>query len=170
MIQWFPDIHPRGALYNENGYELLVWLEENEGKNMYAPKAIIIDDDPGVLACLRRILQGRGFNVLTYENPVHSPLFKDKECPCSLRDDGCPDLIISDFCMPMMNGVALLEFTMQKGCRCRHLALISGYGVEKEDMNRLASYGARYFLKPISNDFYSWLNEVSLDAAVHHAA
>jgi len=124
-------------------------------------KAVIIDDDPTELVILKRILQRRGHKVLAYDNPLDSPLHKCGKCPCSLHDSNCPDLIISDVHMPVMNGVDLLESVMSKGCHCRHLALISGHGLANSDLLRVAKYGTRYFLKPLDlDDFYPWLDKV----------
>jgi len=124
-------------------------------------KAVVIDDEPVVLAVLRRVLQRRGYDVHSYEDPVDSPLHKSTGCPCSLNDEGCPDLIISDFNMLGVNGVELLESTMKKGCRCRHLALISGRGILETDLMRLAKYGTRHFTKPLNlDDFNAWLDRI----------
>ena len=124
-------------------------------------RAVIFDDDIDVLSFLRRIMQRRGYEVKTYDRPVDSPLYQCSECPCSLYDSECPDLIISDVSMPVVNGVQLLESSIKKGCRCRHLALITGSGLMESDLIRMAKYGTRYFLKPLDLDeFYSWLDRV----------
>lgn len=123
--------------------------------------AMVIDDDPTVLALLQIMLQRRGYKVHTYENPIESPLYTCQGCPCSIPEIGCPDLIISDFNMPEMNGVELLESAMEKGCHCRHLALISAKGLMEADLLRVVKYGTRYFTKPLDlDDFYSWLDRV----------
>jgi CheY-like chemotaxis protein len=124
-------------------------------------KAVLIDDDASVLSCLGHILQRRGYSIRAYESPVHSPLYQCKGCPCSMHDEGCPNLIISDYCMPMMNGVDLLEFIKSKGCRCGHLALISGNGVPEADLNRVVELGISNFTKPLTLDFYTWLDRVA---------
>ena len=78
-----------------------------------------------------------------------------------MREAGCPDLIVSDFNMPVVNGVELLESAIEKGCHCRHLALMSAKGLMEADMRRLAKYGTRYFTKPLDlDDFYPWLDRV----------
>jgi len=131
-------------------------------------KAIVIDDDRPTLQLLRAILEHRLYEVETYQDPVRSPLFMNKVCPCSLHDTQCPDLIITDLSMPQMNGVDLLEFNMKKGCRCRHLALMTGKELKEEFLTRLAKYGTRFFLKPLNlDDFYPWLDRVEAQVAGH---
>lgn len=133
------------------------------GMDARPTRAIVIDDDPSLLFYIRQILQGRGYEVKTYESPAQSPLYKSPGCPCVLQGS-CPDVIISDFNMPGLNGVELLERCKKKGCRCRHLALISGNRLEEHQLIRLAKYGTRFFSKPLELDEFScWLDRVELD-------
>ncbi len=132
--------------------------------------AVIVDDEPIVLSTLQHILEHRNYRVLACTNPIHSPMYQSDGCPCPLQTK-CPDIIISDFNMPVMNGVDFLESIIQKGCHCRHLALISGYGIMDNDLMRMKKSGVRYFAKPIDlDDFYGWLDRVEQDVLVSHAA
>jgi len=128
-------------------------------------KAIVIDDDPSVLIYLRCILQRRSFDVHVYEDPVECPLYKSPGCFSPFHCE-CPDLIISDYNMPRVNGVELLASTMEKGCHCRHLALITAQGLLDADLTRVAKYGTRYFTKPLDfDDFFPWLDRVEKEIA-----
>jgi len=134
-------------------------------KRKRSPKAVVIDDDPAALLYVRHVLQRRGYEVLTFENPIHCPLYECDGCPCSL-ENRCPDLIISDFNMPGVNGVELLELSKKKGCRCRHFALISGNGLQEDNLLRIHKIGTRYFAKPLDLDeFHSWLDHIERDLA-----
>ena len=127
-------------------------------------KALVIDDDPAALVYMQHILKRRNYAVQLYDTPVQSPLYQCKTCPCALKDSGCPDLIISDFNMPVVNGVELLESFIKKGCHCRHLALISGTRIPEEALIRMARYGTRHFLKPLDFDgFCDWLDRVEYE-------
>ena len=129
-------------------------------------KAVVVDDDPDVLFLMTRILQRRGYDVVTYNDPAQSPLHQCKTCPCSMHDSRCPDLMIVDYKMPVVNGAELLESHAKKGCRCRYLALMSGAGIPHLDLKRLAKYGTRYFSKPLDfNYFYAWIDCVEQDIA-----
>jgi CheY-like chemotaxis protein len=135
--------------------------------------AIIIDDNPVDLYYLDSILKHRGFQVQSYVDPVLTPLHNCKYCPCSLKSAGCPDLIVSDYNMPVVNGVELLESAIKKGCRCRHHAIISGKGLIdiKENLIRMAKYGTRFFTKPLDlDDFYDWLDLVEQEIIGHQSA
>ncbi len=130
-------------------------------------KAVVIDDDPLALAYLKRVLQRKGYEVEAYSDPILAPLHQDTGCPCSLHPN-CPAIIISDVDMPSVNGVALLEFAMKKGCRCRNLALISGKGMEHADLIRMAKYGTRYFTKPLDLvEFNAWIDRIDKDVDWH---
>ena len=138
---------------------------------MNSYKAIIVDDDPTVLSLLPRMMQRRGYKGHTYDDPVKSPLYQCRGCPCSMHKEGCPDLIISDYNMPVVNGVELLESAKENGCLCRHLALITGAGLLETDLIRLAKYGTRHFTKPLDLDeFYGWLDRVEQQILNLHAA
>lgn len=127
-------------------------------------KAMVIDDDSAVLSILKAVLQRRGYEVHAFGDPIQSPLYNFNGSCCSVNC-GCPDLIISDYNMPGINGVELLESAMKNGCHCRHLALITGKGLMVGDLIRVAKYGTRYFTKPLDfDDFYDWLDHVELHA------
>lgn len=127
-------------------------------------KALVIDDEPVVLSCVRLLLQRRGYEVSTYQSPLDSPLGQFQSCPCLLHS-ACPDVIISDLDMPDMTGIQFLEGLFAKGCRCRHAALISGKGLKETDLVRMAKLGIRYFIKPLDlAQFYAWLDGVESDA------
>ena len=128
---------------------------------MKRKSALIIDDNPVDLYYLDSILRHRNFQVQSYVDPVLAPLHNFSWCPCSLKSSGCPDLIVSDFNMPVVNGVELLESAISKGCRCRHFAVISGNTMLESDLIRMAKYGTRFFTKPLDlDDFYDWLDRV----------
>lgn len=132
--------------------------------------AIIIDDDPVSLFRMRQILQRRAYDVHSYTNPVDTPQCQCKGHPCSLHPK-CPDLIVSDYDMPVVNGAEFLESAMKKGCRCRHLAIITGKDLPEGDLIRLAKYGTRFFNKHLDlDDFYSWLDRIEAEIAEHPTA
>ncbi len=133
---------------------------------MHSHKALVVDDDRATLKFMKQVLELRHYSVQTFDNPTLVPPFRCGSCPCSLRDTGCPDIIISDFNMPVMKGDELLTSRIDKGCRCRHLALITGTQLSEPELLKLADYGIRYFKKPLElSEFFTWLNQIEAVSA-----
>ncbi len=136
---------------------------------MHSLKVLIIDDSPVDLLYLQRVFQHRRYQIQAYSDPVLTPVYRCRRCPCSLEAYGCPDLVVSDVVMPVVNGVELLEGFVRKGCRCRHLALISGNELAEAEFGRISNYGARFFAKPLDlDDFYDWLDWVEQEIVARH--
>jgi two-component system, OmpR family, response regulator ChvI len=69
------------------------------------PSIAVVDDDSQIVALLEEILEGEGYDVVSYRDP-HTALrqIKSKE----------PDLVILDVIMPKMNGIELLRSLRQR--------------------------------------------------------
>ena len=80
-------------------------------------KVLIVDDDPQVAAAMRRLLQRRGFEVLTAISAAHA---------LPLLGSFAPDVVVSDFKMPGMNGVELLAEVEKQRPNARRI-LLSGH-------------------------------------------
>jgi len=120
-------------------------------------KIVLIDDEPAVLNILSRMFQRRGHEVLTYVNPVACPIYSSAHGSC-FPQSKCPDIIISDVDMPGVNGLKFIDTVFQKGCKCKHVALLTGKGISDQDMKRMAKLGARCFTKPLDfAEFEAWL-------------
>jgi len=114
-------------------------------------KAVLVDDDPLVLFTLNGLLQRRGYEVLSYANPLECPVYTSPACPC-LPSAICPDIIISEVEMPKVGGIKFIETVFKKGCKCKHLALIADKALDVGSLNRMAKYGTRFFMKPLDFD------------------
>lgn len=120
-------------------------------------KIALIDDDPLVLVTLSNLFRRKGHTVLTYNNPLECPVYKSSQGG-NLPDSQCPDIIISDADMPEVTGVEFFDSIISRGCKCKHLAILSGKGIPDHDMKRMAEYGVRYFTKPLDYaEFEAWL-------------
>jgi CheY-like chemotaxis protein len=111
-------------------------------------KVVLVDDDPMVLHMLSGLFDRHGHQVLTYANPLLCPIFTQPHGSC-FPDSSCPDIIISDFDMPKVNGTTFVDTLFKKRCKCQHVALLSDNGIPDQDMRRLAKYGTRFFTKPL---------------------
>jgi len=105
-------------------------------------RVLIVDDEPEIARSLRRVLKG------TYEvNVVASA----EEALASL-DELRPDIVISDFRMPEMNGAELLSDVRQRLPDSIRL-LLSGYS--ELDAKLLAEHAnsiSKFVKKPWRND------------------
>ena len=60
---------------------------------------LLVDDEPSILAALRRTLRGRGYRIFVADDPVQALKLLDRERI---------DLIVSDLDMPTMSGLDLI--------------------------------------------------------------
>ena len=60
-------------------------------------------------------------------------------------------------------GLALLEEQIKKGCKCKHMALMSGYFTD-EDVSKANLLGLKIFKKPFDlSELINWLDQVEKD-------
>ena len=80
---------------------------------------LVVDDDPSVLSCYRRLLDRSGYSTLSDEDPRRV---------LTRTDDVLKnvDLILLDYKMPGMDGLSLLAELRKKECRARCI-LISAF-------------------------------------------
>jgi CheY-like chemotaxis protein len=122
-------------------------------------KALVLDDDPVMLALLQKHLEARGYQVMAYSNPAICPQFTARACPCT-PSKPCPDIMIADLVMSTVNGIQFYEELKRKACRCKNIALISGLWTESS-LKWAAEAGVKVLNKPIGPDqLNGWLTEV----------
>lgn len=129
--------------------------------------ALVVDDDPRILELLTAMLHRRGYQVVSYDNPLRCPFFTQP--PADRQHTAFtafPDIIISDLQMPYVNGLEFLE-RMHATPGARHnAALVSGAEMKAEDLNRLAEMGISFIPKPVSSrEIYRWLDHIETE---HH--
>ena len=128
-------------------------------------KALICDDDPLILALLGRLFARRGYEVAAYSDAVDCPLYQAPACPCAVVQC-CPDVILTDLSMPVVNGLDFVETQVKKGCKCPHIALMSGRWAES-DLQRAVALGVKFFPKPFySEQINAWLDEIERGSAL----
>lgn len=131
-------------------------------------KAIILDDDPLVLSLVANVLHRRGYKVESYSNPSLCPLYAMQGEP-GQRLPTCPQLIITDFDMPHVNGVEFIEALYKTGYRCPHIALISRSSMPPVILKRLVQLGVKFFAKPFHADqIKAWLDEIEASLRSSH--
>lgn len=111
-------------------------------------RAIIYDDEPVVLFVLKDFFEGRGYDVLACREPVVCPIYGDG-AECASRH-ACGDIMVTDYKMPRMNGIELLQAQARKGCKVMpgNKALLSGY-LDDDKIASIQDLGSAFFEKPV---------------------
>lgn len=123
---------------------------------------IVVDDDPLILLLMQRKLLRKGHTVQAYQNPVDCPLYQAAIPPCEISVI-YPDIIITDYDMPEVNGAEFLAQVYAKKHPCSQFAIITGQGIPETDMIRMARLGTRIFLKPIDfSALFVWMDQLDL--------
>lgn len=125
---------------------------------MRKKRIIIFDDEIFILSLLDSFFSKLGYEVLTYNEPVVCPVYKNQE-KC-LKNSPCADVVITDFDMPRMNGLQLLDAQTQRGCNLdiRNKAVMSGR-LHPELVDG-ARPGYAFFMKPFTfSEISDWIGE-----------
>jgi CheY-like chemotaxis protein len=100
---------------------------------------LVVDDDPSVLACYRRLLRRAGYTTVTEDDP--RKVLSD-------QTDASADLLLLDYKMPGMDGLSLLAELRRRACRARCI-LISAF-LNEDVRSRAAHLGVdRVLEKPV---------------------
>ena len=121
--------------------------------------AVVIDDDSTIRSLLGKVLNEKGYEVSSYASPAGCPLYVDQFCPCTFKG-ACPDLIISDYDMPEVNGLEFVEHLKRMKCKCNNIAVMSGSWTE-HDLQRALPMGVNVFSKPLPlKRLWAWLDQI----------
>ena len=119
-------------------------------------RTILCEDNAYVRDVFLFVLEERGHEVFSYEDPADCPLSSITECKCNGMYN-CSDIIISDVSMPLVNGLEFVENLRGKGCKVKNIALVSGYWTKK-DISRAKELECTVFYKPLGPEALNeWL-------------
>src|SRR5262249_40190166 len=101
----------------------------------------LVDDDPGVLKGLSRLLRNRGYNVLPFASPRE---FLEK------HDATVPGCAIFDVSMPDLDGLELQEAFKARGHQ-RPIIFITGKGDIPKTVRAMKAGAIDFLTKPVSH-------------------
>ena len=127
---------------------------------MRKPRIMIFDDDRMFLELLHIFFSKAGYEIFSYSIPVLCPLDENAfdSCECLAP---CADVVMSDFQMPKMTGIELLQRQSRRGCRIdnKMKAIMSGYS-DEELAAQCEESGYKLFKKPFAyKELSVWLSE-----------
>ncbi len=124
------------------------------------PRVLIFDDDTQILSMLERYFTLKGYDAQAFDEPSSCSIYGDSADGCGNLYP-CADMIITDFDMPHMNGVEMLERQKARGCRLQAVnkAVISGF-MEDEYLAKAKAMGCAFFKKPfLLTDLDPWIKK-----------
>jgi DNA-binding NtrC family response regulator len=127
---------------------------------MRKPRVIVFDDDKAVLGMLNKYFSKRNYEMLAFNEPIVCPVY-ETHSESSFDKKRCADILISDFHMPRMNGIDLLQKQIERRCQLniKNKALISG-AMDTEMKKTINELGFSFFEKPFRlSELSGWLSE-----------
>jgi DNA-binding response OmpR family regulator len=108
-----------------------------------AETLLVVDDDPNVTLILRRKLSDRGYTVFTADNG---------QSGLSIAQDKKPDLIISDWMMPLMDGLELCrQIKGDEKLKQTYFILLTAKDSQDDKVEGIERGADDYLTKPFSD-------------------
>lgn len=130
------------------------------GSKTRKPRVVVFDDEDSFLNVFKGWLSQKDYEVLAFNNPTVCSFLKEGTDYCK-KINPCADIIFTDFDMPEMNGIELLQHQSQRGCKIdkKNKAIVSGY-IDDTIKKIIDESGYAFFNKPVDLFVISdWLNE-----------
>ena len=117
---------------------------------------LIVDDDEGVIALLKKALEVEGYSVDTAEDGVQAYEYvKAHDCQC----------ILLDLTMPRLNGMELLRLMLSDGIHVPTIIMAGLQSYEDEEMKQFNNV-VTFLAKPFA--LHDMLNAVKQHATSTH--
>jgi FixJ family two-component response regulator len=101
----------------------------------------LVDDDPGVLKALTRVLNSRGYEVLAFSSPAEF---------LAQHDPSIPGCAIFDVSMPGLDGIELQAALKAGGCE-RPVIFITGVGDIPLTVQAMKAGAVDFLTKPVKS-------------------
>lgn len=115
------------------------------------PVIYLIDDEPGLLRALQRLLEAEGYVVQG---------FRSAEEFLRAHDPDRPGCLVTDLCLPGLDGMSLQRTLTALGC-ARPVVLMTAYGDVATGVHAMKAGAVDFLVKPFGDDAFL--------AAVHSA-
>lgn len=103
---------------------------------------VLIDDDQQILELVSLLLSRRGYRVITSQSPTDG---------LKLIEDNKPELVLLDYMMPEMNGLAVLK-EIHSRFPDSSVIMFTGKGNEEIAVNLMKAGASEYIAKPFNNN------------------
>jgi len=104
-----------------------------------SPTVFIVDDDPGVLIGVSRLIRSTGLKVASFGSPQEFLEQHDPQAP------GC---LVLDVAMPELNGLELQEALIKMGCPIP-IIFLTGHGTVPVSVKAMKSGALDFLSKPV---------------------
>src|SRR4029434_9129963 len=126
-----------------------------------ALQVLVVDDDPGILSGLTRLLQRDGHTVQTAT---------DGQAALALLQEGCYEVILCDLLMPALDGQTLYGLLQrQLPALCQRMIFLTGDTLSPDSMRFVEQCGQPWLPKPCGIDEIRTAMAQVLHAPVHDA-
>ena len=106
------------------------------------PTVFLVDDDPGVLKGMSRLLRARGYDVRSYASP---------QAFLAGHDSAVPGCAVLDVAMPGLDGLALQQALTDSGVH-RPVIFLTGRGDIPTSVRAMKAGAVDFLTKPVSSD------------------
>jgi FixJ family two-component response regulator len=106
------------------------------------PTVFLVDDDPGVLKGMSRLLRARGYDVRSYASP---------QAFLAGHDSAVPGCAVLDVAMPGLDGLALQQALTDSGVH-RPVIFLTGKGDIPTSVRAMKAGAIDFLTKPVSSD------------------
>lgn len=130
------------------------------GESVMRLRIFVFEDNDALRSAISSLLEIRGYEVLSYSEPLLCPAYLNRECPCP-QNHACGDVFITDNVMPNMTGLDFIESQKRHGCKAiaKNKAVMSATWTDAE-LERAKELDCKTFQKPFeTNELLSWLAE-----------
>ena len=106
------------------------------------PTVFLVDDDPGVLKGMSRLLRARGYDVRSYASP---------QAFLAGHDSAVPGCAVLDVAMPGLDGLALQQALADSGVH-RPVIFLTGKGDIPTSVRAMKAGAIDFLTKPVSDE------------------